>query len=151
MNNPTTIKWSASSSQIGARTLRIRTTEAFDGGRPSITVNSWSSSEPGGKLFHLDRFACMVAELGSLQRLPRLILEVCRLLRCTSHTQLFLTSVSLGVTRGTWRGINQAYDFSIPSGVLVAGSNTIQINVISGSSGSQFLSPNFVYDSVELF
>lgn len=37
------------------------------------------------------------------------------------------------------------------TGTLVAGSNTIQINVISGSSGDGFLSPNFVYDSVELF
>ena len=48
VNNPTTIKWSASSSQIGARTLRIRTTEAFAGGRPQITVNSWTSSNPAG-------------------------------------------------------------------------------------------------------
>ena len=56
-----------------------------------------------------------------------------------------------GVTRGTWRGLNQLYDFAIPSGVLVAGTNTISINVISGSSGDGFLSPNFVYDSVELF
>ncbi|TCD69019.1 hypothetical protein EIP91_009082 [Steccherinum ochraceum] len=111
VNNPTTIKWSASSSQIGARTLRIRTTEAFAGGRPAITVNSWSSSLPAAPT-NID---------------------------------------SRGVTRGTWRGVNAVYDFSIPSGVLVSGSNTIQINVISGSSGSQFLSPNFVYDSVELF
>ncbi|KAG6850066.1 hypothetical protein H0H93_001616 [Arthromyces matolae] len=90
VNNPTTIKWTASSSQIGARTLRIRTTEAFAGGRPQITVNSWTSSAPGN-------------------------------------------------------------DYAIPSGTLVAGSNTIQINTISGSSGTVFLSPNFVYDSVELF
>ncbi|KAF8964176.1 putative rhamnogalacturonate lyase A [Flammula alnicola] len=74
------------------------------------------------------------------------------------------------VTRGTWRGINQVCewvtyfhafhrsslstvedDFAIPSGTLVAGSNTIAINVISGSSGDVFLSPNFVYDSIELF
>ncbi|CAE6414665.1 unnamed protein product [Rhizoctonia solani] len=39
---------------------------------------------------------------------------------------------------------------SIPSGTLVSGTNTIQVNVISGSSGSQFLSPNFIYDAVEL-
>ncbi|PSR71960.1 hypothetical protein PHLCEN_2v12170 [Hermanssonia centrifuga] len=103
VNNPTTIKWAASSSQIGARTLRIRTTSAFAGGRPQITVNSWTSGEPAG------------------------------------------------VTRGTWRGLNQLYDFAIPSGTLVTGSNTIIINVISGSSGDGFLSPNFVYDSVELF
>ncbi|TFK40637.1 Rhamnogalacturonase B, N-terminal-domain-containing protein [Crucibulum laeve] len=111
VNNPTTIKWSASSSQIGARTLRIRTTEAFAGGRPQITVNSWTSSAPAAP-----------------------------------------TAVdSRGVTRGTWRGINQVYDFAIPSGTLVSGSNTITINIISGSSGDTFLSPNIVYDSVELF
>ncbi|KAH8104842.1 polysaccharide lyase family 4 protein [Cristinia sonorae] len=111
VNNPTTIRWTASSSQIGARTLRIRTTEAFAGGRPQVTINSFTAPAPG------------------------------------APTKID----SRGVTRGTWRGINQLYDFAIPSGVLVAGSNTIQINVISGSSGDQFLSPNFVYDSVELF
>ena len=49
VNNPTTVKWTASSSQIGARTLRIRTTEAFAGGRPQITVNSFTSSAPGSE------------------------------------------------------------------------------------------------------
>ncbi|CAE6440070.1 unnamed protein product [Rhizoctonia solani] len=52
---------------------------------------------------------------------------------------------SRGFTRGTYRGINVVYTVSIPSGTLVSGTNTIQVNVISGSSGSQFLSPNFVY------
>ncbi|PFH53914.1 polysaccharide lyase family 4 protein [Amanita thiersii Skay4041] len=116
VNNPTTIRWTASSSQIGARTLRIRTTEAFAGGRPQITVNSWTSSAPS------------------------------RMVHSFLHD-----FDSRGVTRGTWRGLNQVYDFAIPSGTLIAGTNTIQINVISGSSGTQFLSPNFVYDSVELF
>ncbi|KNZ80904.1 putative rhamnogalacturonate lyase A [Termitomyces sp. J132] len=111
VNNPTTIKWTASTSQIGARTLRIRTTEAFAGGRPQIIVNSWTSSAPAAP--------------------PKVD--------------------SRGVTRGTWRGFNQVYDFAIPSGTLVAGSNTIQISTISGSAGDVFLSPNFVYDSVELF
>lgn len=32
----------------GARTLRIRTTEAFAGGRPQVTVNSFLSSAPAG-------------------------------------------------------------------------------------------------------
>ncbi|VDC05294.1 unnamed protein product [Peniophora sp. CBMAI 1063] len=110
-NSPTTIKWTATSSQIGARTLRIRTTEAFAGGRPIVTVNKFSSSIPPAP-----------------------------------------TAIdSRGVTRGTWRGLNQVYDFAIPSGTLVAGSNTITINVASGSSGDDFLSPNFVFDSVELF
>ncbi|KAJ7935501.1 polysaccharide lyase family 4 protein [Mycena leptocephala] len=111
VNNPTTIRWTATSAQIGARTLRIRTTEAFAGGRPQITVNSFTSAAPAAP--------------------P--------------------TVDSRGVTRGTWRGINQVYDFAIPAGTLTASSNTITINVISGSAGDVFLSPNFVYDSVELF
>jgi len=111
VNSPTTILWSASSSQIGARTLRIRTTSNFAGGRPIVTVNSWSSSIPA------------------------------------APTDLN----SRGVTRGTWRGNNAIYDFSVPSGTLINGQNNIAINVASGSSGDQFLSPNFVYDSIELF
>ncbi|KAF7346160.1 putative rhamnogalacturonate lyase A [Mycena sanguinolenta] len=111
VNNPTTIKWTATSAQIGARTLRIRTTEAFAGGRPQITVNSFTSAAPAAP--------------------PSID--------------------SRGVTRGTWRGLNQVYDFVIPTGTLTASTNTIQINTISGSAGDGFLSPNFVYDSVELF
>ncbi|KAI5832262.1 polysaccharide lyase family 4 protein [Schizophyllum commune Tattone D] len=60
---------------------------------------------------------------------------------------------SRGVTRGTWRGNNILYSYAIPDGVLHTGNtqNTITINVISGSSGSQFLSPNFVFDMVRLY
>ncbi|QRW25723.1 rhamnogalacturonate lyase [Rhizoctonia solani] len=111
MNNPTTIKWTASSSQIGARTLRIRTTSSFASGRPTIKVNSWSSATPA------------------------------------APTKID----SRGVTRGTWRGLNQLYEYAIPAGTLVAGSNTITITVASGSSGEKFLSPNIVYDSIELY
>ncbi|KAG8744080.1 hypothetical protein FRC10_010867 [Ceratobasidium sp. 414] len=111
VNNPTTIKWTATSSQIGARTLRIRTTSSFAGGRPAITVNSWSSANPA------------------------------------APTKID----SRGVTRGTWRGYNIMYEYAIPSGTLIAGSNTITISIISGSSGDVFLSPNVVYDSVELY
>ncbi|KAF8752281.1 Rhamnogalacturonan lyase B, N-terminal [Rhizoctonia solani] len=111
VNNPTTIKWTASSSQIGARTLRIRTTSSFASGRPTIKVNSWSSATPA------------------------------------APTKID----SRGVTRGTWRGLNQLYEYAIPAGTLVAGSNTITITVASGSSGEKFLSPNIVYDSIELY
>ncbi|KAK0188158.1 polysaccharide lyase family 4 protein [Armillaria mellea] len=111
VNNPTTLLWTASSSEIGERTLRIRTTEAFAGGRPQVTVNSWTSSAPSAP-----------------------------------------TAVnSRGVTRGTWRGLNQVYDYTIPDGTLTASTNTITITIISGSSGDDFLSPNVVFDSVELF
>ncbi|CAE6364091.1 unnamed protein product [Rhizoctonia solani] len=111
VNNPTTIKWTATSSQIGTRTLRIRTTSSYNGGRPTVQVNSWTSSTPA------------------------------------APTKID----SRGVTRGTWRGLNQMYEYSIPSGTLVVGSNTITITIVSGSSGDEFLSPNVVYDSVELY
>ncbi|KAL1743004.1 polysaccharide lyase family 4 protein [Schizophyllum fasciatum] len=60
---------------------------------------------------------------------------------------------SRGVTRGTWRGNNILYSYSVPDGVLRTdgATNTLTINVISGSSGSQYLSPNFVVDTVRLY
>ncbi|PSK53181.1 ubiquinone biosynthesis monooxygenase COQ6 [Elsinoe australis] len=58
---------------------------------------------------------------------------------------------SRGVTRGAYRGRGEVYDVAIPAGTLVSGANTITINVISGSSGDTFLSPNFIFDAVELF
>lgn len=42
-----TIKSTLSSSQIGARTLKIATTLAFAGGRPSVTVNGATTTNPG--------------------------------------------------------------------------------------------------------
>ncbi|KAF6798826.1 rhamnogalacturonase b [Colletotrichum sojae] len=58
---------------------------------------------------------------------------------------------SRGVTRGAYRGLGEIYDVSIPAGTLVAGANTITISVISGSSGATYLSPNVIFDCVELF
>lgn len=58
---------------------------------------------------------------------------------------------SRGVTRGAYRGFGEVYDFSIPSGNLVSGSNTITVNVASGSSGDMYLSPNIILDAIELF
>ncbi|EIM87220.1 polysaccharide lyase family 4 protein [Stereum hirsutum FP-91666 SS1] len=60
---------------------------------------------------------------------------------------------SRGVTRGTWRGNNQLYEVDIPSGVLTTGStvNVMTITVASGSSGAEFLSPNFVVDAIALY
>ncbi|KAK0387524.1 hypothetical protein NLU13_3770 [Sarocladium strictum] len=51
---------------------------------------------------------------------------------------------SRGVTRGAYRGYGEIYDVKIPSGTLTSGSNTVEIYVASGSSGTAFLSPNFV-------
>ncbi|KAI0485126.1 Rhamnogalacturonase B, N-terminal-domain-containing protein [Xylariaceae sp. FL0804] len=58
---------------------------------------------------------------------------------------------SRGVTRGAYRGRGEVYECSVPAGTLVSGENTVTINVISGSSGDTFLSPNVVFDAVELF
>ncbi|KIJ53623.1 polysaccharide lyase family 4 protein [Sphaerobolus stellatus SS14] len=53
---------------------------------------------------------------------------------------------SRGITRGTWCG-------NVTSGILYTNStvNVITINVISGSSGNNFLSPKFVFDTVRLY
>ncbi|KAK0615721.1 Rhamnogalacturonase B, N-terminal-domain-containing protein [Bombardia bombarda] len=58
---------------------------------------------------------------------------------------------SRGVTRGAYRGNGEVYDVSIALGKLVAGTNTITISSLSGSSGDTFLSPNFIFDCVELY
>jgi rhamnogalacturonan endolyase len=59
---------------------------------------------------------------------------------------------SRGVTRGTWRGDNQLYTFSIPSSAFRAGTNTIDMSMVSGSyvSGQTWLSPNAVFDAIDL-
>lgn len=51
---------------------------------------------------------------------------------------------SRGVTRGAYRGNGEVYTCTVPAGTLVAGTNTVTINVISGSDGATFLSPNVV-------
>ncbi|KAL5340878.1 Rhamnogalacturonase B, N-terminal-domain-containing protein [Aspergillus crustosus] len=111
VNNPVTIKFTATSAQTGAATLRIGTTLSFAGGRPQATINSYTASAPA------------------------------------APTNLN----SRGVTRGAYRGYGEVYNVAIPAGTIVAGTNTITINVISGSSGDTFLSPNVIFDAVELF
>jgi rhamnogalacturonan endolyase len=46
VNNPTTIEFSLTGSQIQARTVRIGITAAYAGGRPQVTVNGWTSAAP---------------------------------------------------------------------------------------------------------
>ena len=46
VNNPTTVRFTLTSSQIAARTVRIGITAAYAGGRPQITVNNWTSPAP---------------------------------------------------------------------------------------------------------
>jgi rhamnogalacturonan endolyase len=57
---------------------------------------------------------------------------------------------SRSLTIGTYRGNNALYTYPAPASAFVAGSNTMTITVISGSSGAGFLSPGLSYDAVEL-
>jgi rhamnogalacturonan endolyase len=57
---------------------------------------------------------------------------------------------SRSITRGTYRGNNTTFTYNIPKSALVAGTNTIDIIVNSGSSGSGYLSPAIVYDAIDL-
>ena len=90
-------------------TLRLGTTEDFNGARPQITVNSWTSAIPTAP-----------------------------------------AKGSRNMTVGTYRGVNRTYTYAIPSTALVAGTNTLTINVVSGTSGTAYLSPGFSYDAVDL-
>ncbi|WBO68657.1 rhamnogalacturonan lyase B N-terminal domain-containing protein [Streptomyces camelliae] len=58
---------------------------------------------------------------------------------------------SRSLTIGTYRGNNTVFTYSVPASAFVAGTNTLTINVISGSSGSSYLSPGMSYDCVELY
>ncbi|KAH7079023.1 Rhamnogalacturonase B, N-terminal-domain-containing protein, partial [Paraphoma chrysanthemicola] len=58
---------------------------------------------------------------------------------------------SRGLTRGAYRGFGEVYDFAIPAGKLVSGSNSITINCASGNAGDGFLAPNVILDAIELF
>lgn len=112
VNNPTTVKFTLSASQVTGRTVRIGITAAYSGGRPQITVNSWTSAAPAAPSQPSSR----------------------------------------SLTIGTYRGNNTLYTYSVPASAFVAGSNTMTITVISGSSAlSNWLSPSISYDCVEMY
>jgi rhamnogalacturonan endolyase len=58
---------------------------------------------------------------------------------------------SRSLTIGTYRGNNALYTYAVPASAFVAGTNTMTLTVISGSSGTGFLSPGCSYDCVEMF
>ncbi len=111
VNNPTTVTFTLTSSQVAARTVRIGITAAYAGGRPQITVNNWTSSAP------------------------------------SPTTQ----PDSRSLTIGTYRGNNALLTYSVPASALVTGTNTMTITVISGSSGTGYLSPGVSFDCVEMY
>jgi rhamnogalacturonan endolyase len=56
-----------------------------------------------------------------------------------------------GVTVGNWRGNNVTYAYSISASALHVGTNTIDIEVASGSSDSDpWLGPWIIYDAIDL-
>ncbi|BCS30440.1 putative rhamnogalacturonase B [Aspergillus puulaauensis] len=130
VNDPVTIVFTATSAQTGAATLRIGTTLSFAGGRPQATVYQPTT--------YIREEECKLTNQqindysGAAPAAP---------------TNLN----SRGVTRGAYRGLGEVYDVSVPAGTIVEGENTITISVISGSSGDTFLSPNVVFDCIELF
>ncbi|KFY50277.1 hypothetical protein V495_00321 [Pseudogymnoascus sp. VKM F-4514 (FW-929)] len=47
IGGPASVKFNLASNQLTATTLRIGTTLSFKGGRPTVNINGWRSSDPG--------------------------------------------------------------------------------------------------------
>lgn len=58
---------------------------------------------------------------------------------------------SRSLTTGSYRGNNTTYTFRVPAGALVAGTNTLYIFPISGSSGPGYLSPGYSLDCIDYY
>lgn len=55
------------------------------------------------------------------------------------------------LTIGTYRGNNTTYTYSVPASAFVAGTNTLTVNVISGStSSSPWTGPSIAFDCIDL-
>lgn len=57
---------------------------------------------------------------------------------------------SRSLTIGTYRGNNTIFTYAVPASAFVAGTNTLTINVASGTAGTGFLSPGFAYDALDM-
>ena len=55
------------------------------------------------------------------------------------------------LTVGTYRGNNTTFTFNVPASALNAGTNTLWIVPVSGSSGAGFLSPGYSFDCVDMY
>ncbi|MEO6280951.1 rhamnogalacturonan lyase B N-terminal domain-containing protein [Roseateles sp.] len=109
VNDGQVVRFNLSAAQLKDSTVRIGITAAQSGGRPRITVNSWTAANPSP----------------STQPSTRTL------------------------TVGTYRGNNVSYSFTVPASALVAGTNTMTINVISGSTGTTYLSPGVAIDALD--
>lgn len=54
------------------------------------------------------------------------------------------------LTVGSYRGNNKMYTYNVPASAFVAGTNTLTINVASGSGGSSFTGPGYAYDALDM-
>jgi rhamnogalacturonan endolyase len=57
---------------------------------------------------------------------------------------------SRSLTIGSYRGNNRMYTFTVPASAFVEGNNVLKIGVISGSSGTTWLSPGYSTDAVDM-
>lgn len=134
INNGHIIYFKLTADQIAsAHTVRIGITEAYIGGRPLITVNGWTGKTP------------------------------------SATTQASTRSLTVG----TYRGNNAVLEYEVPATawkasnefngtyhlshdcckhglVLTTNRTVLTINVISGSTGSDYLSPGIAIDCIEL-
>jgi len=105
------VQFNLAAAQLAASTIRVGITTAYAGGRPNISVNSYTAT---------------------LQGAPT---------EPSTRT----------MTIGSYRGNNVTYTFSVPASALVAGTNTLTIYPISGSSGTTYLSPGYSTDAVDMY
>jgi len=54
------------------------------------------------------------------------------------------------LTVGSYRGNNHTYTYAIPATAFVTGTNTLTLNIVSGDSGTEYLSPGVAYDCLDL-
>jgi rhamnogalacturonan endolyase len=58
---------------------------------------------------------------------------------------------SRSLTIGTYRGNEALFTYQVPANAFVTGTNTMKISIVSGDSGTAFLSPGVSFDCVEMF
>ncbi|WST81362.1 polysaccharide lyase family protein [Streptomyces sp. NBC_01136] len=69
---------------------------------------------------------------------------------CTSRTARPSTR---SLTTGSYRGDNQMFTFNVPNSAWksdVSQYNVLKLNIVSGSTGSAYLSPGTSFDCVDL-
>lgn len=57
---------------------------------------------------------------------------------------------SRGITVGSYRGNNTTFSYAVPASAFVVGSNTLTINIVSGTSTTAWLSPSVAIDCIDL-